>query len=502
MYNAWLSYKELVDNPYNDRSLIETLGWSVIEKGSKSSSPLVRAMAVLGAHYGQDAKGVRIIQRSLRDYNALVRDIAVQTAATMRDERIKREVLSLFNTEEAWPNKLNVVRALGKMKIKEAMKPLIALVESNATTAELKAAAIASITEIQDTITRKDVVSLSASTRAGFRLLACEAVAAFDREQDLDRVVMLLKDPNADVRLSAIRALGSHRPKDVDGVDVPTLIAPLVNDNIEKVAIAASWLMMQYDPVRGQQLMEPWLWHSRQEVRIFASAALAASGKYGFPLVTKVFYTTKDSYVRMNLAIAMVSQRKDVEFACMALRESLAANKDRWMWKEESRFRAIAPSTVKRNASIPQLPEATDMMVRLEVLNILAIMKDPYAQNSIRDFLRERSWGVSGTASATLLTEGDDAAVDLVEALLNDPDKTIKVQAALILSLWGTGERALDILKEAYPTADRDLKERILEGLGRVGSTETIPFLVDALADPHPSLRIIAAASLLKALYN
>lgn len=500
--NAWNHYKTLTENPYGNRDLIETIGWSVIDKGSKSSSPLVRAMAVLGAHFGQDAKGVRIIQRSLRDYNALVRDIAVQASSELRDDRLKREILSLYNTEEAWPNKLNVIRALGRMKIKEARKPLIAMIESNTTPAELKAAAIASITEIQDTITSKDVAALATSTRAGLRQLACEAVTVFDREDDLEKIIALLRDSNATIRVSALRTIGELRPKTLNGMTIPDVIQPLMQDSVDKVAITAAWVMMLYDSKRGQKAMEPWLHNNSQDVRIFASGALVASGSYGFPLIAKEFRHNSDPYVSMNLAIAMVLQREEVDAACRVLREGLIHMKDRWMWREENRFRAIAPSVVKRSAAIPQLPEATDMMVRLEILNILAIMNDPQAQDAIRQFLKERSWGISGAASAMLLTEGDDSAIDLVEELLNDPDKNVRVQAALILALWGSGDKVFGVLKEAYPSADRELKERILEGLGRTCNDETLPFLVDNLFDPHPTLRIIAAAALLKALYN
>jgi HEAT repeat protein len=56
------------------------------------------------------------------------------------------------------------------------------------------------------------------------------------------------------------------------------------------------------------------------------------------------------------------------------------------------------------------------------------------------------------------------------------------------------------ILQKVYPTTDRETKERILEGIGRVGSMQSIPFLVDALDEPFQNLRIIAAAALIQCL--
>jgi HEAT repeat protein len=172
------------------------------------------------------------------------------------------------------------------------------------------------------------------------------------------------------------------------------------------------------------------------------------------------------------------------------------------MWDEEGLFKVLAPSTVKHDEIIPNYPESVNQLARLEILNVLAVMKYPHAQSAIRTFLKEKAWGITGMASVVLLTEGDEAAIELVRELLNDPDQKIRVQAALVLSLWGEGEEAISILKEAYPTADRDMKERILESFGRIGAKSSLPFLTEKLQEPYQSLRIIAAAALLQCLYH
>ena len=89
----------------------------------------------------------------------------------------------------------------------------------------------------------------------------------------------------------------------------------------------------------------------------------------------------------------------------------------------------------------------------------------------------------SALASALLLTEGDEEAIKIVEGLLKDKDKKIKVQAALVFAVWGKGEEAIAILERAYADADRMTKERILEGLGRIAAESSIPFLVEKLQE-------------------
>jgi HEAT repeat protein len=141
-------------------------------------------------------------------------------------------------------------------------------------------------------------------------------------------------------------------------------------------------------------------------------------------------------------------------------------------------------------------------LTRLEILNVLAVMDDPRAQPAIKNFLQERTWGVSGLAAALLLTEGDELALQYVQELLGDSSDKVKVQAALILALWGRGEGSINVLQEAYEDADREMKERLLEGIGHVGASSSIPFLTKRLKESYQTLRIVAAASLLKCLYH
>ena len=227
-----------------------------------------------------------------------------------------------------------------------------------------------------------------------------------------------------------------------------------------------------------------------------------ATGKYGFPLVQETFRTTKDPYVRLNLAMGLIHQRIACTEACQALFEGLKNLSERWEWQDEGGFRALAPSQALHDETVPNYPEVVNQITRLEVLNILALLKFPQAQEAIRDFLQEKKWGVSGMAAALLLTEGDESAIDIVHQLLKDPQPKVRVQAALMLARWGKGEDAIGILVEAYKDADRDMKERILEGLGNIGAPSTLPFLTQMLQEPYQSLRMIAAAALLECLYN
>src|SRR6202030_1561458 len=120
-----------------------------------------------------------------------------------------------------------------------------------------------------------------------------------------------------------------------------------------------------------------------------------------------------------------------------------------------------------------------DQLARLEILNMLSILKFKEAEEGIKQFLKEHNWGISAMASLLLLSEADESAIELVEKLLKDPNEKIRIQAALVLSLWDSGSEALAILEESYKSADREMKEYILEAIGRIGSSTSIPFLLE-----------------------
>ncbi|MEM1283053.1 MAG: HEAT repeat domain-containing protein [Chlamydiota bacterium] len=502
MFRAWDYYSDLVQEPYNERKVLESMAWGVIDKGTKSSSPLVRLIGVVGAYFGQDAKGVVLLQKSLSDYDAMVREVTLQLVSNMLDERLRREVLKMFRNEQTWMIKLRLTQAVGSMRIKEALPDLMQMIQSPRTDKEVRIAAIEAVAAIHDKAGRKEIETLTTSIHAGHRQLGCQFLATAENCDDIDLMIPLLKDSNPEVRAAALLTIGFLRPDEIAGREVHDLVRPLLSDQNEAVGICSAWVMTLYNPLDGQKSFVKWIEHPEKKVRIFASSALAGTGRYGFPYTSRAFHQSSDSYVRMNLALGLIPQQLDVEEACEALHEALANTQEKMMWKQFGIFRAISPSNVKRNAAVPQLPEGTDQLVRLEILNSLVIVKDPNAQALIKEFLEKQHWGVSATASAVLLMEGDAESVEMVEGLLEDPNSKIRVQAALILAMWGAGEKATQVLIDSYQEADKNMKERILEALGQVGHEKSLPFLVERMKEQRQTLRIIAAASLLRALYN
>jgi HEAT repeat protein len=141
-------------------------------------------------------------------------------------------------------------------------------------------------------------------------------------------------------------------------------------------------------------------------------------------------------------------------------------------------------------------------MARLDLLNILCIMRHPKAQEAVKKFVKNETWGITGAAVAVLLGEGDAEAMTVIRELLKDHDPQVRVQAAFILAMMGNDPEAVKVLQEVYHQMDREVKIQILEAIGHVGSLDSIPFLIDILSEPFQLMRVVAASAMIQCLYH
>ena len=173
---------------------------------------------------------------------------------------------------------------------------------------------------------------------------------------------------------------------------------------------------------------------------------------------------------------------------------------EKWSQVRVGMFEAIINKPSPLNRDSLTTAETDHQLLRLELLNLLAMLKVPDTESVIRKYLNERSSEISATAAILLLTEGDEAAIELVQQLLQDTQPRVRLQAALILSLWSREESAIQVLEEGYVKSDWEMKGKILEGIGRIGATRSIPFLIEVLKEPSQTLRLIGAMALIQCL--
>jgi HEAT repeat protein len=497
MLIAWKEYAEKFPQKKQYRELIEEMAWGVLRKASLSCSLPTRVISLLAAFYSHDSRGVHILHQGLNDSTVAVRSVAVLLASQLKDAKLIEKIKQLYASEKVWSVRKEIIPAIGQMKIYALAPQLEALIASEQVLAEEKALAIKSlIALLEDSeIKREAIIGLSQSNRAGLRLLACQAIAHFGLKRDVDQLIQLTNDNHPHVRAAALQAIGLVRPLD-DPQAIGALAKSKLSDTDSTAAISAAWLLTLYMPQEGQKAFQSHLLANNQEERLLAAAALSATGPYGSSLALRELGHAQDIYVQLNLALGLIGQRLALQSAAEVLDRAVSFENEKWAWHKEGIFRFVAPHHIKKQDS----SDVDNQTTRLEILNILAMIAPHKAQAAIHRFLLERTWGVTGVAAALLLMEGDSASIDIVQQLLEDENLKVRIQAALILSLWGREESAIAVLQDNYWTADTDLKVKILEGIGRIGAMSSVPFLIKALNEPSQFLRIIAAMALIQCL--
>lgn len=485
-----------------DRGLLEEVAWGVLRKELGSTQYGVRLGAMIGSYLTRDVRAIPILVQMMRDSNAVIRSVAVQMACSYGDAPLKDEIERMMTEEKVWIVRLQVIKAVGALRIRSIIPKLQALLQSDKTMVEERHAAIESLIFMTETMDVAEITRLSQSNRAGLRHMASAIATHFRIVEAKETILQLLRDANPDVRIAALNAVGLFYRETMSVEEIQEVLKARLAEADPRVSITAAWVATLVDPQLGKAVFEKWLEDPIAENRRLAAAALAATGSRGAPLSVEVLKVNSDPYVRANVAMGLIGQRLEVKSACDCLYAFLQTEKKRWMWDDRANplFQVLAPSQVRHVDQIPNYPEATDQMTRLKIVSMLAMVEDPRAIDALKSFLALRKWNITGVAAATLLQEGDDSSLEVVRLLLEDTDPQVRLQACLVLAMYGKDESVLRQLQDAYPSADFAMKLSILEALGSVGGTASFSFLLSVLHEPFPLLRVAAAASLLQSV--
>lgn len=511
---AWKTFAPLFalcKEEKESRFLLETLAWGSLQKGQEARQLFVRLNAILGACFTRDARAVPLLIEGMRSSNSLVRSVSIQLAATMGDKPLRQEVLQLLFKEKNWHVRLTAIQAAGQLHLDEARPFLQKSISNDKLTTEEKGLAIVTLATLYEKVEPEEFQALVKSKRAGLKQLACELVGYLQLSQYASDIVQLVDDHSPEVRMAALGALGflpdvqildRQKKQNVPLYELASIHKAL-QDSTPAVAITAAWLLLRQGETKAEAVFSRYLNDGDLGEQRLASAALATCGNPGVALARHWMVKASDVYVRVNLALGLIGQRVAVQESCLVLQEALKT-KEAWMWDtgKQPLFRSLSPSRVRHMDQIPNYPLVVDQMTRLEILSILSKLRYPHAIEAVEDFLKKGQWSVIGSAAGVLLEEGDDAEIQVVRSLLQDPDSEVRVEAALLLAFWGRDPAGIEELIAAYPEASRATKIRIIEALGKSGHPKAIPFLVDVLGEPFQVLRIVAASSLIQCLYN
>lgn len=494
LLKRYKNYQAISENSF-EPVLLEEISWAIIKKAHISSSSNIRKEALISAFLTNEARSIPIFLNALDDPSNEVRLTALKLAARLRDDTILERIFTHFTTTKSLQERLTAIQTLAHSHYPKLNEKLEDLLQESYNSLDEKLAAIYALTTALEQNPTKELLPLFTSNRAHLRAAACQLVAQQQKYDLLEHVFLCLHDPCQIVRLSALQTIGLMASQNQVELRLHEF-THLQNHVDPETALLASWVLLihnKQDLAAG--VFKRALVSSDVKTACFAASCIAHAGPQGLSLALWGVRQEINPFVSINLASALVWQRKELELAQEIIFSFLSHKHERISWSKDSLFTFIG----KANDPHPAAAESDDLLARLDLIHLLACCNCPHLQNLLKPLLNERTWGITWHAAHLLICEGNDLHESL-SALLNDDNPHVSIQAACILAYQAQDENALRLFKNQYPLVSRQLKEQILMSLAQIGQKQMIPFLVEALDEPFESLRISAARAILLCL--
>lgn len=503
-YHHYLKSSKIFPEIASDYALIEGFCWAFLEQGEISSQYIVNVSSMVGASLTQDAKAVKILKKYLGSSNAFLRAISSQLISQYGDKILINELTKAFKKETLSYVRCEMMRSLGRLRVKEVEPFLKEILFDKRATFEEKAIAAESLIGMNQGILEKEIDQLISSPCSGLRFFSCQIVSYLNSKEYIKKLAPLLEDTSAEVRVAAMNAMTvvGFCPDDKD------LVLPLLYKAIDHadpiVALSAARLLSFHEEEKSFEIFEKYFFSEKPLLRKLAASAMSLSSLKTREKALKWMKVSNDPFVRVNVAYSLLGHHENTALLCDEIAQFLATYSEKIAIESDINpfFKIITASEVGHHPHIPQYPETIDQQTRFHLINALAIMNYPKIEESIKTYLKASPRGLSFAASRALVEEAAEDSIDIVKLLLEDEDESIKVQAALVIGMLGESDKACEVLKKAYPKVDRELKIAILEALGHMGHKDSIPFLMNLLDDPFNMLKIVAASSIIQCIYH
>lgn len=502
MMQEWRHFSSLHPEKAYAKELLEPMLWGIVQAGVQSGSVRNRLYALIGAAITKDAYAVPLLLEGLEDPDSRLRAVSVELATAYRDSVLKKKIGERLLEEKVLEVRLFLTEAVGKLGCQELLPYLLSRLGGRHVPAAEKELLVGAVVALTDQLSSEELSLLAKHRRACMRGLVPEIIHATDAQAEIGLLIDLLEDSHPAVVSRSIATLGLMQCKGYRGRPIESFLQKVLDSQEPEVAITAGWLNLS---VLGKgEILRDWVRFGSPRSASLAASAMRACGPRAVSYVRELLQEVHEPFVRMNLLFALLSTRSASQEEILEMVHFFETSGKQWMWHRcnGGLFEALLPSDLSHSSLIPNYPEAVNQAVHLEILGMLAVVEAPGAKKALRQFLRHHRWNLTGLAAELLLQEGDEAALDLLRELLKEDNERVRVEAALALATWGRDHSVLPILFEAYENADRQEGIRILESIGRVGSSRAVPFLVERLFDPSQSVRLVAAAVLLHTLHQ
>ena len=500
-FACWKTY--FLDKDLTDYELIETLGWSVLSASSKKRSLQLHATLLSGAFVIDDIRAVKMLVEHLESPNGFIRAMALQLSIRYPDEVVIEKIREMVAKERVWFVKLEAIKALGMMQVEGSRACLRKIITEDKTLDEEKEAAVIALVSSYGDMSCDEIARLLHSKRMGLRCLGCNIIGFTDKQASLPGLYSLIQDTSPQVRVAALNNLYLLGISSLS-CERMEKVAKLCDDAHPHVSIIASWVLAPYCMEKSIAKLQFWLQSSKQNVRSMSAYFLAKIGKKAKKEVVLALKNTLDPFVRLNMALGMLGSEIDNRLALDEIAFFLKNNKRKVMRLTApfSLCSLVVSSKVRHTPEVPRYPNMVDNMARLELLNILASLQYEGAKDSIKSFLNNNMLGISYTAANLLIGIEGQRALDIIRDFLEDDDKDLRLQAAIVLCVNGERGEVLEILEGLFHEVDRNRQVEILQAIGSVGAKESIPFLLTLLDEPYATIRLLSSAAMIRCAYH
>lgn len=507
LLQSWQKYaRDFPEAKYSDR-VLEPMSWGVIQKAQLSENMATKFTGLIAASMQNDSYSVETLIETLKDSNSFLREISLQFCLNFGDEVLKKEILRMLNEETVYEVRKKVIEVAQRLRIEEARPILESLLDQDKISYEEKNLIASALVQFYDQVSLDDLKKLAQSPIVGHRFLACALFANFDLKEHAPLLVPLIYDTNRSVRLLALSSLGGLKLSHIEDKSLDEVLSPALEDPIPQVAMLASWALLKEKPALAKTHLRHYLLHSDQAVRLQAAALVGYSLPLCEDLARDFFTVHPDVYVRANLSFYLASHRLEIVKACDQI-FSLFSSHEPYFFKESLPFQLnmLVPSHLLFEDRSPlayySVSSSYHQMAQLQLLNLLATLKDPRAKEAMSSFLERHHSDVATLNLRSVLQFDDHQALELMREFLNHTDQHKKVEAAIVLALFKKDSEALKVLEQVFNEVSRDLKQIILMAMGEIASKDSIPFLTDHLYEASQSLRVQSAAALIRCLRN
>ncbi|HMC56063.1 MAG TPA: HEAT repeat domain-containing protein [Gemmatimonadaceae bacterium] len=329
----------------------------------------------------------------------------------------------------------------------------------------------------------------SASPQTPARVPTREQAPSAPAGSTIAALIETLADANGEVRLAAVKALGSLE----DPAAIAALAKALREDSDPRVREAAAWALGEIDDARAV----PSLLDALKSERVAAvrQQIVHALGEIDdASAVAGISGAAKDASASVRREVAWALGELGDPSAVPAL-VSMAKDDD----TEVRRNVAQALNDVKGESAFDTLVSMahdTDAEVRSSAVNALGDLEDRRTLPTLIDALKDSNADVRSHAADGIQEIPDikTAPRALIDALA-DANADVRQNVANALGEIGD-DAAVPALKKATTDPNADVRRAAAEALSEIGGPEAVTALIALLKDPDPEIRKIAVEAL------